>query len=60
MNLSTKEKQTHRHGEQTCWLPRGREWDGLGVWGVVDAKYPPLEWISNEVLLYRELYPDRP
>ena len=31
MNLSTEQKQTHRHGEQTCdcqgeW---SREWDGL-------------------------------
>ena len=35
MNLPTKQKQTHRHREQTCgylgeWR---REWDGLGVWG---------------------------
>ena len=29
------EKQTHRHGEQTCGCQGGggREWDGLGVWG---------------------------
>ena len=31
----TKQKQTHRHGEQTCGCQGvvGREWDGLGVWG---------------------------
>ena len=34
INLSTEEKQTHGHGEQTCGLPRGRgrEWNALGVW----------------------------
>ena len=35
MNLSTGEKQTHRHGEQTCGCQeggQGREWDGLEVW----------------------------
>ena len=34
MNLSTKEKQTHRHGEQMCSCQGegGRKWDGLGVW----------------------------
>ena len=32
MNLSTKQKQTHRHREQTCGcqVEAGRE--GLGVW----------------------------
>jgi len=35
MNLSTKKKQTHGHGEQTCGCQGGwrREWDGLEVWG---------------------------
>uniref|UniRef100_A0A8D0Z5E3 DUF1725 domain-containing protein n=1 Tax=Sus scrofa TaxID=9823 RepID=A0A8D0Z5E3_PIG len=34
MNLSTKQKQTHRHGEQTCSCQGGdgREWGGLRVW----------------------------
>ena len=34
MNLSTKQKQTHRHREQTCGYQGGGEWerDGLGVW----------------------------
>ena len=39
MNLSTKQKQIHRHREQTCG---GQEWGGEG-WtrslGLVDAKY---------------------
>ena len=31
---STKQKQTHRHREQTCGFPGGgEECDGLGVWG---------------------------
>ena len=35
MNLSTEKKQTHGLGEQTCGCRgnRGREWDGLGIWG---------------------------
>ena len=35
MNLSTKQKQTHRHREQTKMVPKRKEgWerDGLGVW----------------------------
>ena len=34
MNLSTKQKQTHRHREQTCGYQGGggRERDGLRVW----------------------------
>ena len=32
MNLSAKQKETHRHREQTCGCQGGRgEWDGLGV-----------------------------
>ena len=35
MNLSTKQKQTHRHTEQTCACQGkgGKEWDELGVQG---------------------------
>ena len=35
MNLSTKQKQTHRHREQTCGCQWEGGWrrDGLGVWG---------------------------
>ena len=34
MNLSTKQKQTQRHREQTCGCPGAgvMEWEGLGVW----------------------------
>ena len=33
--LSTEQKKTHRHGEQTCGCQGGvrKEWDRLGVWG---------------------------
>ena len=35
MNLSTKQKHTHRHREQTYGYQRGerKEWDGQGVLG---------------------------
>ena len=34
MNLSTEEKQTHGHREQTCGCQgEEREWDGLWIWG---------------------------
>ena len=31
MNISTKEKQTHRHREQAFASQKWGEWDGLGV-----------------------------
>ena len=35
INLSAKQKQTHRHEKQIgrCQEGEGREWDGWGVWG---------------------------
>ena len=42
MNLSTEEKQPHRQGEQICGCQGGAgqgEWDGWGVWGLVDENY---------------------
>ena len=35
MNLSTKQKQTHRHKKLTwgCQGGEKREWDGLEIWG---------------------------
>ena len=32
LNLSTRQKQSHRHREQTC-EQSGEGKDGLGVWG---------------------------
>ena len=53
MNLSTEQKQTQRHGEQTWGCQgegTGREMDR--EFGVSRCKFLHLEWISNEVLLY--------
>ena len=52
MTLSTEQKETHRHTEQTCGCQggAGREWDG-GEFGLSRCQLLRLEWISNEVLL---------
>ena len=52
MNLSTRQKQTHRHGEQTCGCQgerggSGMDWEcRVGIY-----KLLLLEWISNEIPL---------
>ena len=53
MNLSTKQKQTHRHGEPTCGF-QGRQGKSEMDWefGVSRCKPLHLEWISKRVLLY--------
>ena len=53
MSLSTKQKQTHRHREQTCGCQRGGGWerDGVGV-GISRCKLLYKEWMNNKVLLY--------
>ena len=53
MNLSTKEKQTHRHREQTCGCQRGSR-GGRGIdceFGVSRCKLLHIEWVDNKVLL---------
>ena len=60
MNLPTKQKQTHRHGEQSCVCQGVREESGMDwVVGVSRCKLFHLEWISNEgpAVQHRELYP---
>jgi len=53
MNLSTKQKQTHRHREQTCGCQGGGGRSGRdGEFGVNRCKLLHFEWISNEDLLY--------
>ena len=55
MNLSAEKKQTHGHGEQTCYQGGGR---GSGMdweFGVSRCKLQHLEWINNEILLYRTM-----
>ena len=52
-NLSTEQKQTHRHGQQTygCHVGgvvTGMDWE----FRVSRCKLLHLEWIDNEVLLY--------
>ena len=41
MNLSTKQKQTHRHREQSCGCQGGGglEEGRIGIWGLADANY---------------------
>ena len=51
MKLFTKQKQTHRYGEQACGCQGGES--GMDKeFGVGRCKSLHLEWISNEVLLY--------
>ena len=49
MNLSKKQKQTHRHREQTCGC-QGRvvDWE----FGISRFKLLYIKWINNKVLLY--------
>ena len=53
MNLSTKQKQTHRQGEQNCSCQEGgRNGGGMNLgFGVSRCKLLYLDQISNEVLL---------
>ena len=51
MNLSTKQKQTHR--EQTCGCQGGGGWGGMDwEFRVSRCKLVYTEWINNKVLLY--------
>ena len=50
MNLFTKQKQTHRHREQTYGCQggaRGTDWE----FGVGGCKLSHLEWVNNKVLM---------
>ena len=48
-NLATKQKQTHRHREQT----RGCQGGGVDWgFGISRCKLLHIEWINNKVLLY--------
>ena len=51
MHLSTRQKQTNRHKEQTC----GCQGDGGGMdweFGISRCKLLYIEWKNNKVLLY--------
>ena len=53
MNLPTKQKQTHRHREQTCGCQGGGRWGREGLECVISrCKLLYTEWINNKVLLY--------
>ena len=39
MNLSLRQKQTHRHKEQTCGCQRGGRDGWTGSFGLADANY---------------------
>ena len=53
MNVSTENKQTHGHGEQTYGCQRGGESSEMNwEFGVSRCKLLHLEWISREILLY--------
>jgi len=54
VNLSIEKKKTHGLGEQTCGFQEGgggilMDWE----FGISRCKLLHLEWISNEILLYR-------
>ena len=54
MNLSMKQKQTHRHREQTCGCQDGCGAEGGMAWevGTSRCKLLYIEWKNNKVLLY--------
>ena len=49
MNLPIRQKQTHRHREQTCGWPRWRAGGGGKDWklGISRCKLLYTEWINN-------------
>ena len=53
MNISMKQKQTHRHREQTCGCQGGREWGREGLeFEISRCKLSYIGWINNQVPLY--------
>ena len=53
MTLSMKQKQSHRHREQTFGCQGGEQWgrNGMG-YGITRCKLVHLGWINNKFLLY--------
>ena len=52
MNLSIKQKETHRHREQTCGCQGGGRGGMDWEFGVSRCKLLYIGWINNKVLLY--------
>ena len=53
MNISTQQKQTHRHREQICGCQGdggvgGKDWE----LGISRSKLVNIGWLNNKVLLY--------
>ena len=49
----TKQKQTHRHREQTCGCQGGGWWGGMDwEFGISRCKLLYIGWINSKVLLY--------
>ena len=60
MNLSTKQKQTHRYRDQTCGCQGGggRERGGLGIWGwQMQTITFRMDKQQGPAVQHRELYP---
>ena len=57
MNIFTKQKQIHRHREQTGRCQRGRGW-GRKNWefGISRFELLYIGWLNNKVLLYSTGY----
>ena len=60
MNLSTKKKQTHGHGEETCGCHGGREGNGMD-WDFGGQQMQTIAFGMDKQLSpavqHRELYP---
>ena len=59
MNLSMKQKQTHRHREQTCGCQEGGVWerDGVGGWGQqLQTSTYRMDKQQGPTVEHRELY----
>ena len=59
MNISTKQKQTHRRREQTCGCQGGGGWgrDGVGVWGQqMQTSIYRMDKQQGPTVQHRELY----
>ena len=51
MNIFTKQKQTHRHREQTCGCQGGRDGGGKDwEFGVSRCKLVYIGWINKDLL----------
>ena len=49
VNISTKQKETHRHREQTCSCQGGgKDWG----FGISRCELLYIGWINNKILLY--------